>query len=111
MRISDWSSDVCSSDLDRRALPCPFVHRQREAVDLYHSDDRLTHALRPSCLAVAPGGDGTERSRTASRSEERRAGTACVGTCRSRWWPYHIQQKQLIRCKTHCRPGNTCTYL
>src|SRR3546814_537897 len=24
-----------------------------------------------------------------ARSEERRVGTECVSTCRSRWWPYH----------------------
>src|SRR3546814_1401009 len=50
---------------DRCALPRPFVHRQREALDLDHPDDRLTHALRPSCPAVAPIGDGTERKRRA----------------------------------------------
>src|SRR3546814_4183790 len=65
MRISDWSSDVCSSDLTspycRRAPP----RAGREAI------------ARPR-LWLAPG-----------RSEERRVGKECVSTCRSRWSPYH----------------------
>src|SRR3546814_1594618 len=63
MRISDWSSDVCSSDLAQGAC-------EREA----------------PAIAVPAGGRGTERGR---RSEERRVGTECVSTCRSRWSPYH----------------------
>src|SRR3546814_3574584 len=63
MRISDWSSDVCSSDLRRRAVE----HRQRDAED---------EQLRVEAAAHA-------------RSEERRVGKECVSTCRSRWSPYH----------------------
>src|SRR3546814_3712124 len=62
MRISDWSSDVCSSDL----LPSPA---------------RSSKASRYS----AP----RRKSWTAKRSEERRVGKECVSTCRSRWSPYH----------------------
>src|SRR3546814_4409590 len=69
MRISDWSSDVCSSDLgeidsfpvDRRLIEAHVVARGRA----FYLDD-----LRP-------------------RSEERRVGKECVSTCRSRWSPYH----------------------
>src|SRR3546814_5861406 len=68
MRISDWSSDVCSSDLwhrvDRR-----LADRQRQA----RLGDR------------ADAGAGLEDD----RSEERRVGKECVSTCRSRWSPYH----------------------
>src|SRR3546814_4788705 len=63
MRISDWSSDVCSSDLNNRAL----TRATRHAPPL----------RRPDCL------------RNARRSEERRVGKECVSTCRSRWSPYH----------------------
>src|SRR3546814_2319367 len=72
MRISDWSSDVCSSD-----LPCVFLrHRLAPGGDLrmiprsQHFGDRAPFPyLR--------------------RSEERRVGKECVSTCRSRWSPYH----------------------
>src|SRR3546814_13818072 len=67
MRISDWSSDVCSSDLNKRVsnllgkgfiLPAPILPRARFR-----------------------------------RSEERRVGKECVSTCRSRWSPYHLKKK------------------
>src|SRR3546814_8231812 len=74
MRISDWSSDVCSSDLMPRALPKPYAEltRGRTRLRFFHGDaiDTLS-ALR------------------AGRSEERRVGKECVSTCRSRWSPYH----------------------
>src|SRR3546814_7761945 len=60
MRISDWSSDVCSSDLLRQ------------------------EASRPRPVAEQFG-DLTPLA----RSEERRVGKECVSTCRSRWSPYH----------------------
>src|SRR3546814_9244058 len=68
MRISDWSSDVCSSDLAR--CGCPRGHG--------HGCARS----QPSRCRRAP-------CRTSSRSEERRVGKECVSTCRSRWSPYH----------------------
>src|SRR3546814_5064653 len=68
MRISDWSSYVCSSDLaavrrlaDARGARSPGADRRR----------------RPALLPRRP------------RSEERRVGKECVSTCRSRWAPYH----------------------
>src|SRR3546814_18331006 len=96
MRISDWSSDVCSSDLGRcgpaggqrhrtpapscglpfrngGALECPVEHRREERAD--HRDDP-----RGVVLAV--------------RSEERRVGKECVSTCSSRWSPYHSKKKE-----------------
>src|SRR3546814_19008174 len=65
MRISDWSSDVCSSDLDVAA-----------------SIDR-----------TGLGGDWDLEIATGNRSEERRVGKECVSTCRSRWSPYHYKKK------------------
>src|SRR3546814_4744088 len=67
MRISDWSSDVCSSDLKERA----------EAANSAKSEflANMSHELRTPLNGV--------------RSEERRVGKECVSTCRSRWSPYH----------------------
>src|SRR3546814_7876859 len=69
MRISDWSSDVCSSDLDTRS-------RVPEGV------------IGPGQEWIEPTGAHCRRAR-AQRSEERRVGKECVSTCRSRWSPYH----------------------
>src|SRR3546814_11686943 len=68
MRISDWSSDVCSSDLAGEQTPggrMPVVVARRRR----------------------------DRRGRASRSEERRVGKECVSTCRSRWSPYHSKKK------------------
>src|SRR3546814_10514665 len=78
MRISDWSSDVCSSDLPR-------------GMRLAVVADRLAVPQHPACLGPAePGQDAQQRGLAAAiRSEERRVGKECVSTCRSRWSPYH----------------------
>src|SRR3546814_1154608 len=81
MRISDWSSDVCSSDLHYRFARSP-VRLQRSNVAPAmpprlgeHTRQVLRQAgLDPSLI---------------ERSEERRVGKECVSTCRSRWSPYH----------------------
>src|SRR3546814_15254577 len=102
MRISDWSSDVCSSDLigvladrhGRRAVVVPCL--------IGFGVFGLLSALAPTFnallllrllqgigsaglinLAVVLIGDHWDRS------EERRVGKECVSTCRSRWTPYH----------------------
>src|SRR3546814_5330747 len=68
MRISDWSSDVCSSDLP----PGP---------DAVSAASMLVRLSLPA---------GAEHAQTLKRrSEERRVGKECVSTCRSRWSPYH----------------------
>src|SRR3546814_10620124 len=83
MRISDWSSDVCSSDLMIRDLRAHDIHCTSGGADQAatqgHVDvvqDLRTHSIH--CTS-----DG------ADRSEERRVGKACVSTCRSRWSPSH----------------------
>src|SRR3546814_4048177 len=76
MRISDWSSDVCSSDL--RTLDEARLLTSRA---LTYGDERLPDAR--SYGEVAFGGISVKRS------EERRVGKECVSTCRSRWSPYH----------------------
>src|SRR3546814_7688675 len=96
MRISDWSSDVCSSDL----AFAPVAERFQMRWTLRFSADRPRVAImaskEPHCLH-----DLLNRWRTGEldievpvvvsnhRSEERREGKECVSTCRSRWSPYH----------------------
>src|SRR3546814_1346878 len=85
MRISDWSSDVCSSDL--------FLQTVTSALEGNEAD--VSQALDD--LAVVAKGLGARDEAIGSlienlevvRSEERRVGKECVSTCRSRWSPYH----------------------
>src|SRR3546814_5180250 len=79
MRISDWSSDVCSSDLmiwGARASLIAGVISVIMAVSLGVS------------LGLVAGYFGGWIDQII-RSEERRVGKECVSTCRSRWAPYH----------------------
>src|SRR3546814_10286303 len=82
MRISDWSSDVCSSDLSV-APPTPDP-RWRRMLWMALAIN-LAMFLGEIVAGIASG----SRSLQADRSEERRVGKACVRTCRSRWSPYH----------------------
>src|SRR3546814_5610303 len=75
MRISDWSSDVCSSDLSLLPMDFPRCALCREAEEQYIAERRALRRHRGS------------RGRRAERSEERRVGKECVSTCRSRWSP------------------------
>src|SRR3546814_7776859 len=93
MRISDWSSDVCSSDL----LDGDLVERVHRHLDVLRLDARLV-ALDPDLdVEVDDALDGDEDLhrdnlqpwKDCRRSEERRVGKECVRTCRSRWSPYH----------------------
>src|SRR3546814_9567983 len=81
MRISDWSSDVCSSDLLVEPL-----HAQREAAAPGDGGERrLQGRDGRAALQVLRRPDIEREARLAGRSEERREGTECVSTCRS-WW-------------------------
>src|SRR3546814_20978695 len=80
MRISDWSSDVCSSDLPARLLP---VNPPSSPIFAAGRARRPTERCLRSAWTAARGG----------RSEERRVGKECVSTCRSRWSPYHKKKK------------------
>src|SRR3546814_20553320 len=104
MRISDWSSDVCSSDLLfcssadwlernllRRVEVCfPIIdpelaaRAKGEALDNYLADNLNAWELRAdgSYHKLQPESDAMPH-----RSEERRVGKECVSTCRSRWSP------------------------
>src|SRR3546814_13185562 len=105
MRISDWSSDVCSSDLDEAVPP-----EQLAEISLYLQQQRaLGHdAFKETVEAKTrrfASARPAHRPRRRLRSDERRVGKECVSTCISRWSPYHlknkspIQNKRLLQCK------------
>src|SRR3546814_19737218 len=107
MRISDWSSDVCSSDLRQatyltgpgsagksllgqqlatcHALGRPFLGvdtRGGPALYITCEDDKDELHRRQAAICRALHGQPADL-----RSEERRVGKECVSTCRSRWSP------------------------
>src|SRR3546814_19120510 len=101
MRISDWSSDVCSSDLGTtdayRKLRNTFRYLLG-ALDGFTDAERLgvhempelerymLHLLAELDRELRNAANGFEFNRYI-RSEERRVGKECVSTCRSRWSP------------------------
>src|SRR3546814_14841580 len=119
MRISDWSSDVCSSDL----IPLGITDAERESGDFFTYDKLadlagiggnnflpfIDDTLITSFYDTRYSGDLRRLSafdyfcdksveyspylgpmyKNETRSEERRVGKECVSTCRSRWSPYH----------------------
>src|SRR3546814_9389095 len=92
MRISDWSSDVCSSDLALEAAFDDMVivaaveifDVQRDPGGLGEAVEEMLHHLRVPFADALHG-----EIRLEHRSEERRVGKECVSTCRSRWSPDH----------------------
>src|SRR3546814_16838105 len=99
MRISDWSSDVCSSDLYGTKVFVRELATFERAPDAVEATEAmLAEALfgvHPAAEAVLATRDGTSLGfalffhNFSTRSEERRVGKECVSTCRSRWSPYH----------------------
>src|SRR3546814_20143213 len=109
MLISDWSSDVCSSDLEIKAvdlrnprkLVSPFILSDASEIGQLRADlpflerlgDELTRPVQPAGAAIdyIPSQYLCEFIKKSGfdRSEERRVGKECVSTCRSRWSPYH----------------------
>src|SRR3546814_12194279 len=106
MRISDWSSDVCSSDLFPDKVDTAN-RREHKHVEPDHSapkaGNRRPIAARGNVLVqrfsawLARTGVSPNlismMSIVFARSEERRVGNECVSTCRSRWSPYHLKKK------------------
>src|SRR3546814_16983999 len=103
MRISDWSSDVCSSDLPIRRI----ADTDRVAATAVLMDAELLQHFEKCHGNVAcgvarlgrvqAGGDALDHGffaiETLLSSEERRVGKECVSTCRSWWSPYHKKKK------------------
>src|SRR3546814_12647975 len=101
MRISDWSSDVCSSDLLWTLLYDPNTPSLLQgkfggitqsntvlyagmvilAIEHVHMSGFVYRDLKPENLMIS------------ARSEERRVGKECVSKCRFRWSPYHYKKK------------------
>src|SRR3546814_1433396 len=98
MRISDWSSDVGSSDLhgDRvhvwvRAPAEEHCRAQRDSVHGTNGHKAELFVIPPGPRVIVGRRERSTRLRAnlnQTRSEERRVGKECVSTCRSRWSPY-----------------------
>src|SRR3546814_7141609 len=97
MRISDWSSDVCSSDL----VFLDELHLRPKRVEMRdHGAGAATPAALPDRADGSPPGQFWRQPEVfqlpravvndlVGRSEERRVGKECVSTCRSRWSTCH----------------------
>src|SRR3546814_19295329 len=97
MRISDWSSDVCSSDL--LDVPQLFQNLTNEFGEDLLQRAAVWMTLRESKASFAIEGEADRASRierfadVIARSEERRVGKGCVSTCRSRRAPSYYKKK------------------
>src|SRR3546814_7021320 len=96
MRISDWSSDVCSSDLDLIKAARHAWDRVLELGTKYGYRNAQTTLIAPTGtigLVMDCDTTGVEPDfavvKFKKRSEERSVGKECVSTCRSRWSQYH----------------------
>src|SRR3546814_11338628 len=106
MRISDWSSDVCSSDLLKLSIPTqpnlfkPLVDhprvlrvvalsggfsREEACRELAKNDGMIASFSRALLADLRHQMSDEEFDRT--RSEERRVGKECVVPFRPRWSP------------------------
>src|SRR3546814_19115435 len=99
MRISDWSSDVCSSDLMiGGANPAVMQSQARALRDVERENQRVAVAVARTSQKISDQSlvtararremSGFDRSRR-TRSEERRVGKGGVSQCKSRWSPSH----------------------
>src|SRR3546814_12215043 len=106
MRISDWSSDVCSSDLfDEVGLDVELTlfADYLASIDAMAAGelDAVTQTLNDTMASVAFGSEQViVVVNDNSRSEERRVGKECVSTCRSRWSPHHKKKKKQTKIAT-----------
>src|SRR3546814_18910947 len=101
MRISDWSSDVCSSDLRGLAFLQSLGQQAGQGTQLrLHGGRRRSSKTQGDEVFAHHFVEQTEQAmleqvETLRRSsEERRVGKECVSTCRTRWSQYHYKRKQ-----------------
>src|SRR3546814_1250200 len=87
MRISDWSSDVCSSDLLIVAIGYAIAFYAL-SLTLRTIPVGISYAIWSGVGIILVTGVAWALYGQ-KRSEERRVGKECVSTCRSRWSPYH----------------------
>src|SRR3546814_20402265 len=117
MRISDWSSDVCSSDLQRianRHLGHVLQDLARHGTDvgatvaanlgfIAHTTQSHAYKLSSGC---ARNGLHQRGLALAAGSEERRVGEECVSTGSSRWQPDHSKNKHRKYNTKHVHTNN-----
>src|SRR3546814_18750189 len=106
MRISDWSSDVCSSDLKVVSLQSGDweINKGNQVAASMLSEYPNIKALLAGNASMAVGAVSAIRAAGKAgkvqvvgyRSEEGRVGKECVSECRYRWWAYHEKQKRRI---------------
>src|SRR3546814_15012340 len=110
MRISDWSSDVCSSDLIENEVTAQFavehpehvpVELGRDAGGIVVGSDQAVRILHQV------DSEQEDLPRCQRRSEERRVGKECVSTGRPRWSPYHKKNKKKTTIKTNHSSNNS----
>src|SRR3546814_14462587 len=109
MRISDWSSDLCSSDLGIRAVSVITRDGKKHLIPnenlMTQEVENWSFSSRDVRIHVSVGISYDadvhraqelmlEAARACPSSEERRVGKECVSTCRSRWEPYHQKKKK-----------------
>src|SRR3546814_20444889 len=103
MRISDCISDVCSSDL--AAPGAVLMALAAQALDAgsvaVMERDWLPADFAGMALALAGCESDDAAVRFRASSEERRVGTECVRTCRSRWLPYPSNTNINTQTRTH----------
>src|SRR3546814_17672282 len=105
MRISDWSSDVCSSDLAEGESRGHEFNAQedhdgrpdRRRRDGRHCCPLFRHfkSANPAAITMTNRTIFTFSALLSGRSEERRVGKVCFSTCRSRWSPYTYKKTDI----------------
>src|SRR3546814_13382081 len=100
MRSSDWSSDVCSSDLQhvRHRGEREQLHAVDQPVEVCEVEGVVLGDRQVADLDAPLLGEHQPRDDVGVvRSEERRVGQECVRTCRSRWSPDHYKKKKTMK--------------